>query len=278
MIPKIIHYCWFGHHPIPEQDRRWMESWKRYCPDYEIIEWNESNYDIHKNRYMEQAYEAKMWAFVPDYARLDILYQYGGIYLDTDVELVKSFYDLLSLEMFCGFENQNAVAFGLGFGARKGNPLIKEMLEMYETMSFLKEGGGLNRTASPYYQTQILIRHGLCCNNELQRLPGCTVFPSDYFAPMSFETGVCRQTKHTYSIHYYNMSWFTEEEKKNQRKRQRLYARYGKRLADRLLRTEQFLKFIKEIGPVEAARGLRRRIRREGKRILKRCFPIVFRK
>ena len=103
MIPKIIHYCWFGGAELPEKDRKCIESWKKFCPDYQIIEWNENNYDVTKNTYMYQAYQAKKWGFVPDYARLDIIYQHGGIYLDTDVELVKNLDSLLENDAFMGF-------------------------------------------------------------------------------------------------------------------------------------------------------------------------------
>ena len=123
MIPKVIHYCWFGGNPIPEKDRRYIEGWKEKCPDYEIIEWNERNYDVSKNKYMAQAYEEKKWGFVSDYARLDLVYQYGGIYFDTDVELLKPLDNLLELEMFCGFESTKYVNFGIGFGAEKENPV-----------------------------------------------------------------------------------------------------------------------------------------------------------
>ena len=128
MIPKIIHYCWFGGNEIPENDKKCIESWKKYCPDYKIIRWDESNYDYKKNSYMREAYEAKKWGFVPDYARLDIIYNYGGIYLDTDVELLKSLDEILDCEGFFGFESENLVNLGLGFGAVKGNEIIRDMM------------------------------------------------------------------------------------------------------------------------------------------------------
>ena len=128
MIPKIIHYCWFGNGPIPEKDKKCINSWKKYCSDYKIIQWNEKNYDITKNKYMNQAYQQKKWGFVPDYARLDIIYTYGGIYLDTDVEIIKSFDSLLSNRGFAGFERPDYVNLGLGFGAEAENIIIKKML------------------------------------------------------------------------------------------------------------------------------------------------------
>ena len=124
MIPKVIHYCWFGHNPLPERYKEWIKSWKRYCPDYEIVEWNESNYDVTKHPYMRAAYDAKKWGFVSDYARLDIIYENGGIYLDTDVELVKNLDELLYQEGFAGVDSSGRLSTGLGFGARKGLRLI----------------------------------------------------------------------------------------------------------------------------------------------------------
>ena len=133
---KKIHYCWFGGTEIPDKYKSWMESWERFCPDYEIIQWNEDNYDVSKNKYMFQAYSEKKWAFVPDYARLDIIYNHGGIYLDTDVEIIKNFDDLLYTKGFAGFESNDYVAFGLGFGAMKNLPIIKELRDMYDDIEF----------------------------------------------------------------------------------------------------------------------------------------------
>ena len=137
-IPKIIHYCWFGGGAISPENRKCMKSWKKYCPDYKIIEWNEQNFDIGTNRYAQQAYEAKKYAFVSDYARLAVVYEHGGIYLDTDVELVRPLDELLELPGFMGFQNNNEVATGLGFGARKGNPVVQALLRDYDALGFFK--------------------------------------------------------------------------------------------------------------------------------------------
>ena len=137
-IPKIIHYCWFGGGPISAESQKCMESWKKYCPDYKIMAWNEQNFDISTNRYAQQAYEAKKYAFVSDYVRLAVLYEYGGIYLDTDVELVRPLDELLELPGFMGFQTNNEVATGLGFGARKGNSVVQALLRDYDALDFLK--------------------------------------------------------------------------------------------------------------------------------------------
>ncbi|MBP5406291.1 glycosyl transferase [bacterium] len=212
-IPKKIHYCWIGGKPIPEHNKKIMESWKKFCPDYEIIEWNESNYDFTKNRYMKEAFENKQWAFAPDYARLDIIYEHGGIYLDTDVELVKPLDDLLNLKGFMGIEHghtstdKNACAPGLGFGAIPKLPIIKELRDYYEQLSFVNEDGTLNKLAGPAYQTRYLLQKGLVLDNSFQEIDGLTIFPAEYFAPKEYFSGKINLTENTYSIHHFDASW-----------------------------------------------------------------------
>ncbi len=214
MIPKIIHYCWVGGNPLPESAKKCIKSWRKYCPDYEIIEWNESNYDFSSVPYMKEAYEAKKWGFVPDYARLDIIYRYGGIYLDTDVEIVRSFDPLLELQGFAGFQDESLVALGLGFGAEAGNPVIRALMNAYETLHFINASGECNSTPSPRINTAVLAEEfGLIPNGGRQELEGMSVFPSEYFCPKSFDDGVLRKTDNTYSIHHFDASWFSEESK-----------------------------------------------------------------
>jgi mannosyltransferase OCH1-like enzyme len=216
-IPKKIHYCWFGGNPIPVHLQKFIESWSKFCPDYEIIKWEESNYDINKNRYMKQAYEAKKWGFVPDYARLDIIYNFGGIYLDTDVEIVKPLDDLLYDEMFCGFESKSHIAFGLGFGAVMEHPILKSMMEQYDKLNFLNEDGSLNLTASPQYQSEILSQYGFKLNNEYQNINGVAVYPTEVFCPINILKCVKYFTMNTHSIHHYEASWVKESELKKMR-------------------------------------------------------------
>lgn len=141
-IPKKIHYCWFGRNPLPESAKKCIESWKKYCPAYEIIEWNEDNFDLTENRYAREAYEQKKWAFVSDYARLKIVYEQGGIYMDVDVELIKPLDELTELDGYMGFEKeidgQMWIATGLGFGARAGHPIVGALLKDYEDIPFIK--------------------------------------------------------------------------------------------------------------------------------------------
>ena len=214
-LQRLFHGLTTKGNSKPPLVKKCIQSWKKYCPDYEIIEWNESNYDISKNIYMKQAYEAKKWAFVTDYMRLDIIYEHGGIYLDTDVELIKNIDDLLSNEAFAGIEsineNENNVALGLGFGAEKGHPLIGNMRSCYDELQFLNSDNTYNMVAIPVYITNFLKQLGYENQNKLQKLQGITIYPSEYFCPKSWTTGVKRITRHTYSIHHYSASWYDEK-------------------------------------------------------------------
>lgn len=215
-IPKVIHYCWFGKKEMPRQYKEWMKSWKQHCPDYEIIEWNEDNYDIHKSRYMCQAYEMKKWAFVSDYARIDIINEYGGVYLDTDVELVKNIDEMLKNDAFCGFETYKYVNYGLGFGAKKCNSILSEIKEYYDNIDFLLEDGTLNQTVCPVIQTKIMKKHGLNCNGKFQELDDMTVYPSRVLCGMSpYSFRIERNLANTYAIHHFNGSWIEDKHEKN---------------------------------------------------------------
>lgn len=242
IIPKIIHYCWIGPSPKPESVLYCIETWRKFCPDYEIKEWNETNYDFKKNRYMKQAYGAKKWGFVPDYARLDIIYQYGGIYLDTDVELVRSFDPLLNQEAFMGFENTGDgevfVNCGHGFGAVAHHKIIKSARDLYEHLEFVKENGELNLLASPHYTTQTLRQFGLVQENREQRLPGMTVYASDVLCPKNFRTGEINLTKNTVSIHHFTASWMDDKIKAELARRQRLEKKFGEKATGYLLYAE----------------------------------------
>lgn len=211
LIPKVIHYCWFGHNPIPDKYKAWMESWHKFCPDYEIKEWNESNYDITKNKYMYQAYEQKKWGFVPDYARLDIIYNHGGIYLDTDVEIVSNFDELLYQKGFAGFESEKFVALGLGFGAMPKLPIIKEMMDFYEDKQFVNEDGTLNLIASPVLQTDFLLKHGLVQDGEYQVVDDLTIFPEKAFCGKNLQTRLTMLKPYSRSIHHYDASWIDDD-------------------------------------------------------------------
>lgn len=219
MIPKIIHYCWFGGAPLGESEIKCIESWKRYCPDYEIHRWDESNYDVRKNKYMSDAYNHRKWAFVSDYARVDVIHEYGGLYFDTDVELVRQPDELLDCGLFCGWENRagmqendvsydNSVAFGLGFGAIAGHPVLSEILDLYEELNFVNNDGTLNLLACPAYQTEVLKRHGLDDRDaSRQSFEDVEVYPEEWFSPQSQLTGETHLTANTISIHHFSMTW-----------------------------------------------------------------------
>ena len=214
MIPKIIHYCWFGNGEIPEKDKKCIESWKKFCPDYEIKLWNESNYDIKKNKYMYQAYQSKKWGFVPDYARLDIIYNHGGIYLDTDVEIIKNIDFLLDNKGFAGYEHPDIVALGLGFGAEKGNSIIKKMMDVYDDVEFINEDGSFNLLPSPSYSTKTFVDEGFKLDGNLTIKDGFCVYPMEYFCPRDYRSGKCNITDKTCSIHWFNASWQTPHQKR----------------------------------------------------------------
>ena len=210
-IPKTIHYCWFGRGEIPAECRGWMQSWKKYCPDYDIIEWNEDNYDVHKSQYMSQAYNAGQWAFVSDYARIDIINEYGGVYLDTDVELIKNLDELLKNDAFCGFENCQWVNSGLGYGSIKQNSLLAEMKEYYDSRSFLQKDGSLDTRCCPYIQTEIMEKHGLVGNGEFQIVENMVVLPPRVLCGMSSHSfRTLRDLSRTYAIHHFTASWLSE--------------------------------------------------------------------
>lgn len=213
-IPKIIHYCWFGRNPKPELALRCIESWKKFCPDYEIVEWNEDNFDINCCDYVREAYEAKMWAFVSDYVRLYVVNQNGGIYFDTDVEVIKNLDTLLSNFAFMCFENSQYVNTGLGFGSEKENQLLAEMISDYINLSFIDQNQTYDKTPCPERNTKVLLKHGLRQNNTQQIICKNVIFPIEYFCPKDFPSGKIRITNNTYAIHHYQGSWISEEDKK----------------------------------------------------------------
>lgn len=216
MIPKMIHYCWFGGNPIPKRFKEYMKSWKRFCPDYEIVEWNEHNFDISANEYCKEAYTAGKWAFVSDFARLKIIYEHGGIYLDTDVELVKSLQPLLHDDIgFIGFQNSEEINSGLGFAAASGNVCVKQMLNTYQTRHFLQKTGSYDLTPCPVANTSALLRCGLKTGRKaseaIQELEGMRVLPVNYLNPLNLNRNVLRITDETYAIHHYAASWRGDE-------------------------------------------------------------------
>lgn len=235
MIPKKIHYCWFGRNPLPDIAIKCMESWQKHCPGYEIIRWDESNCDLSINQFVEQAYEEKKWAFVSDYYRLKVVEEHGGIYLDVDVELLKPLDDLLELDGFMGFELGAAkvIATGLGFGAINNHPIITALRENYEKKPFVKQDGQLDMLPCPQRDTKILVSYGLIKNNKKQTIQGITFFPSDYFSPIGF-MGEKHFSENTYSIHHFNASWVTDRQRKAIARKKKLRNMFGLKFSEKI--------------------------------------------
>ena len=222
-IPKVIHYCWFGGNPLPEMALKCIESWKKFLPDYEIKEWNEKNFDLNICEYVKEAYQAKKWAFVSDYARFWILYHEGGVYFDTDVEVIKPFEDIVDNGAFMGCEvterkkklnTDIAVNPGLGLGAPAGLSLYKEILEFYENRHFFDQYGDNDTTTVVYYTTKILVKHGWKPSNNVESVSNISIYSPEYFCPINYRTGEMVITDKTHSIHHYAASWHSEEEEK----------------------------------------------------------------
>ena len=222
MIPKVIHYCWFGRNPLPPLAQECIASWKKYLPDYEIREWNEDNFDVNAIPYTAEAYQQKKYAFVSDYARFCILHQYGGLYFDTDVEIIRPLDDIIEKGNFIGFEadpdGKNtpgyyaprfcyAVAPGLGMGIEKGHSLMKQMRVLYGGLVF--DGGQMSPWLKTVvaYMTEALVQEGLQNIKGIQQVGDILVYPQEYFAPINVITGRLHITENTRTIHHYTGSW-----------------------------------------------------------------------
>lgn len=209
MIPKKIHYCWFGRGEKPKLAQKCIASWKKYCPDYTLVEWNEDNFDINCCPYVKEAYENKKYAFVTDYVRLYAMYTQGGIYMDTDVEVIKSLDQFLIHKGFSGFESTKFIPTGI-MAAEKGLPIIKELLDYYTDRHFVNDDGSFDMTTNCVTITAILLKHNLILNGQLQTVSDFTLYPSDYFCPFENETGKLNKTENTATIHWFNKSWLPE--------------------------------------------------------------------
>lgn len=221
LIPKKIHYCWFGKQSLPVSACKCIESWKKFLPDYEIIQWNEDNFDTTQNQYIQEAYDAKKWAFVSDFARMKILFEHGGVYFDTDVELIKPLVGILERGPYMGCEQDGADADeikpssgigimvnpGLGMAAEQGNVIFKKILEGYIDARFLKEDGKFSTEAIIERTTLVLAAHGLMNKNEIQCIEGIYIYPKEYFCPITYRNNKLFITDNTYSIHHFAETW-----------------------------------------------------------------------
>lgn len=240
-IPKVIHYCWFGGKELPDLAKKCITSWRKYCPDYEIIEWNENNFDLDHCRYVKEAYQEKKWAFVSDYARFWILYNYGGVYLDTDVEIIKPIDDLIQRGAYMGCEpalqgmnNEEClnnlkylVNPGLGISAPAQHPFLKRILDIYAERSFYKPSGELDLYTVVQTTTVALLEYGYLDSDKIQKVGDMTIYPVDYFCPKNYFTSVLKITPNTYSIHHYTASWQNIKEKKRFEVLQKLSLKFG---------------------------------------------------
>ena len=207
-IPKTIHYCWFGRGEKPEIVKKCIDSWKQNLSDYEIVEWNEDNFDINKNDYVREAYKAKKFAFVSDYVRVYALYNYGGIYIDTDVEVLKEFSEeILRNDSFWGFEEKNFIATST-IGACKGNKLIKQFLDSYDGKRFVKEDGTIDTLTNVAVVSNLVKLLGVKLDGSYQKIDGvATFYPQEYFSPYDYINCYMKDGKNTYAVHHYYKSW-----------------------------------------------------------------------
>ncbi len=221
MIEKTIHYCWFGGNPLPPLAKKCIRSWKKYCPDYNIVRWDESNFDVNCNAWCSAMYQQKKWAFLSDYARLKIVYENGGIYLDTDVELVKSLDCVISNDAFMGLDTTEMVANGLGFGANKKHPFIYKNMLAYETVTDFS-----SPELNSWITTRLLTPYGIDCkSNMIQCVADVTIYPPDFFCCKHTHTGAIAMTPNSVSIHHFNCSWDTAERRASQNARWKKYRR-----------------------------------------------------
>lgn len=206
MIPKKIHYCWFGRGNMPELAQKCVESWKKHLPEYEIKEWNEDNFDLDMYPYVREAYDNRKFAFVTDVVRLHALYNEGGIYMDTDVEVLKPLDFLLQFEAVSGFESDTLIPTGL-MACQKGHALFYEMLHEYDNLHFVKSDGKFDYTTNVERITKTCLKYGLVLNNTQQTVKGFTLLPKDYLCPKSHDDGNLYITKNSLTIHHFSGSW-----------------------------------------------------------------------
>lgn len=226
MIPKVIHYCWFGRGEKPKLAQKCIASWKKHCKDYQIIEWNEDNFDVRSNAYTRMCYENKKYAFLSDYVRLLVVAEHGGIYLDTDVEVLKPFDDLLEYPAYFGFENDEAVNTGLGFGAEPGSEAVKAMLKAYDQLL----DGQSGTIGCPILNTEALCKMGLELNGCKQVSEHFVVFPKDFLNPYDAPTGRLTITDQTYSIHWFGGAWMSKSDRIRRKLMQPIHRIFGTNL------------------------------------------------
>ena len=223
MIPKVIHYVWVGGNPLTPLAEKCIESWKKYCPDYEIKRWDETNFDINQNQFCKEAYECKKWAFVSDYIRLKVLHDEGGVYMDTDVEVIKPIDEFLKHKGFSGFECTYKIPTGI-MAAEKKNKWIKLMLDYYKDRPFIKPDGTYENMPNVLYMTDLTVeKYNMELDNNFQDIKDYVFYPNDYFCPTPDSCGEgYKVTKNTYTIHHFAGSWTPANYKKSQKRKKAL--------------------------------------------------------
>lgn len=218
MIPKVIHYCWLSNDPYPDKIRACMDTWKRVLPDYEFINWNFDRFPRGKSKWVDQAFDCRKYAFAADYIRAYVLYNYGGIYLDTDVAVVKPYDDLLDLPYFFGREMPESPIEAATMGCEKGNPLIKDILDYYGDRGFINDDGAMNNEPMPSVFRRLIAAkykmRDIKSIAEFDRDPSViNIFPLDWFSPKEWGSGKIRKTDETYSVHQFYASWFNRRQR-----------------------------------------------------------------
>ena len=242
MIPKTIHYCWFGRGELTPLAKKCIASWRRFFPDYEIKEWNEDNFDVNGISYTADAYKAEKYAFVSDYARFWVLYHFGGVYFDTDVEVIKPMDDVIRTGAFMGFEQLGecpAVNPGLGLATEPESPIYQAVLNRFERMSFLAKNGSLNPYTMIPMVTDLLKEKGLTGNGMVEQVAGVNIYPPEWFNPFDDATGRLRKTENTRTVHWFAKSWIPAEPAWKTKTKRLLRRLFG---TDCISRIGQFLK------------------------------------
>ena len=230
-IPKILHCCWFGGNPLPQETLKYMESWRHYCPDFEIKVWDETNFDIHCCSYVEEAYSAKKWAFVADYARFYAMWHDGGVYVETDTEIIRPIDELLQFNAFFGFGTET-MTLPL-CGTMKDSPVAKAMLDYYAGRSFGKDGNYDTTTVNQILLNTLTEKFNLVHNNQFQVLNGnIAVYPKEYFFSTDWQTGQIKRNPKLFVIHYADSSWLDEKARKTVMRRRKLIKCFGEKVGN----------------------------------------------
>lgn len=259
-IPKVIHYCWFGGNPLPELAQKCIASWQKHMPDYEIKQWNEANFDINRCNcsYIKEAYDAGKWAFVSDYVRFYLLYNYGGVYFDTDVELIRPINNILDIGPYMGMEKTSQskrilVNPGLGIAAPAGLEIYKKIIEYYNEQHFIDVNGNIDQTTVVHRVTSLLKEYEWDdVGNNIIKVKNIYVYPSEYFCPMDYFSGQINISSKTYSIHHYVASWMSQDDKKNTEIFNHYKKKYGNKIGKMIAYIRTYKLRKKKYGIIKA--------------------------